>query len=471
MTANLRAAIEQLLLRAEASQPADAATTMLRARLIADLSGALTGKRVESDGVDPPEIDDDQFLNDVAVYLEGRCSEEERMRVIDAMARAPDRRAMVESAAEFLHELEVASEPMPPDLLAEAKALFAPSPTLSSHLSAPDIPERRLVPPQIVAPPIVSPQALPTSAIASIAPPRFWRRKPQHWKSAAGIAALLMVGAIGTFDVVLYSGSNSAPALRLAALKQADPQRSAGKDASRAPSFDPASAPTAPIRGAALDDSRSEKNAFDYCDTNPPADTSSSSAYTKRLLAELENSHRVLNTMSNARDNYLEACRLHALLEQAQPNLAAAQPAPEPALALADPIKPSLVLAKPTASPGAAAPKDEAPDGSANCDPSRIAQAESGPSGDGPTTSGKNEKGSTVSLWAIAELMARTSTRYGGGRGRPTHDPCAVRAGNSAKPDRPSAQAAASPPQRPAKSATETSASSWSSQPLSTGAR
>jgi hypothetical protein len=440
---------------------------MLRARVIADLSGAIKGKEVGSDSVDPPEIDDDQFLNDVAVYLEGRSSEEERRRLINAMARAPERRAMVESAAEFLHELEVASEPMPPDILAEAKALFAPSPPDSPQISTPDIAGSRIERSQMIPPHIASPQVLPPSPMGRTARSRFWRTRPQ-WTGAAGIAALLMVGAVGTFEAMRYTESNDAPALRLAAFKQVEQQRqSAGKDASRAPAFDAPSAPTAVILPAALDNQPSEKNALDHCDVDP---TSSGSAHTKRLLAELGNSHRDRNTMSNARDGYLEyteACRVRALLEQAQPTLANAQPAAEAALALADPIKPSLVLAKPILNPDAVPPKEKARDESANCDGSRTAQAERGQSSDGPTTTGKNRKGSTVSIWAIAELMARTGSLYGGARGRRAHDPCAVRASRSEKPDRPSAQAAPTKP--PAQSAAE--ANSWSPMSLSTGIR
>jgi hypothetical protein len=80
MTANLRTAIEQLLLRPDEGAPAEQAPELLRARLVADFSEAIEGGSnvAGADSQDDVGVDDDQFLNDVAVYLEGRSSPEDR---------------------------------------------------------------------------------------------------------------------------------------------------------------------------------------------------------------------------------------------------------------------------------------------------------------------------------------------------------------------------------------------------------
>jgi tetratricopeptide (TPR) repeat protein len=172
MTANLRTAIEQLLLRPDG--PADQASELLRARLVADFSEALEGKG-DGPGTES-EAGNDQFLNDVAAYLEGPSSAKEPGGLIEAITRSPERRAELESAARFLEELEPASEPMPPDLLAEATALFA------------------------------APQTAPprTTSIVQIERPRP-RPMPTYLHIGAGIAAIFLVGLIGSGSVLMLA--------------------------------------------------------------------------------------------------------------------------------------------------------------------------------------------------------------------------------------------------------------------------
>jgi anti-sigma factor RsiW len=175
MTETLRTAIERLLSpdgpQLVDTQPSNSTSDVLRARLAADFSDALAGN------LDYPDTaaDNARLLNGIAAYLDGRLEGDEREQLIAAIAQAPQRRAMLESAAAFLEDLklddaELGSKSIPQDLLAEATAVFAPT---QSH----------------------------RQAVAAMAPAqRSNRRRLPVW---AGMAAVLALVAVGSAKLTL----------------------------------------------------------------------------------------------------------------------------------------------------------------------------------------------------------------------------------------------------------------------------
>ncbi len=87
-------AIEQLLLALDEEQlrgDADSAQlAVLRARLVADFSEALSANATE------PDVHDESLLNDLAAYLDGLSLAEEREKFIAALAQHPQSRAALE---------------------------------------------------------------------------------------------------------------------------------------------------------------------------------------------------------------------------------------------------------------------------------------------------------------------------------------------------------------------------------------
>ena len=170
MTETLRTAIERLLSpdgpQLVDTQPSSSTSEALRARLAADFSEALAGN------LDYPDTaaDNARLLNDIAAYLDGRIEGDEREQLIAAIAQAPQRRAMLESAAAFLEDLklddaELGSKSIPQDLLAEATAVFAP-------------------------------RQLHRQAVAAMEPAqRSNRRRLPVWASMAAVLALVAVGS------------------------------------------------------------------------------------------------------------------------------------------------------------------------------------------------------------------------------------------------------------------------------------
>src|SRR5215470_297721 len=141
MTETLRTAIERLLSpdgpQLVDTQPSNSTSDALRARLAADFSDALAGNEDYPDTA----ADNARLLNDIAAHLDGRLEGDEREQLIVAIAQAPRRRAMLESAAAFLEDLklddaELGSRSVPEDLVAEATAVFAATQSHSQPVPA-----------------------------------------------------------------------------------------------------------------------------------------------------------------------------------------------------------------------------------------------------------------------------------------------------------------------------------------------
>lgn len=170
-------AIEQLLLALEEEQLEGEADSgqlaVLRARLVADFSEALSGSARE------PCADDTSLLNEFAAHLEGISLGEEREKFIAALAQRPQSRAALESAAAFLADLKREPRPVSAAVLNEAMAVFGPAETRAA-------------------------------GAAAMAPQPIWGKK-FNWQAWGAIAALLLVGVIGSAHLWELARMSAAP--------------------------------------------------------------------------------------------------------------------------------------------------------------------------------------------------------------------------------------------------------------------
>jgi hypothetical protein len=154
-------AIEQLLQALNDGElGGDAASDrvrLLRARLVADFSEALSKDAPAPDGHD--EIS----LNEVAAHLAGLSLVEEREKWVAALAGFPQSRAAFESAAAFLADVKHETKPVSAAVLNEAMLAFAPAGGIAAAAIMPQ----------------------------PIADKRF------NWQAWGAMAAVLLVGVIG----------------------------------------------------------------------------------------------------------------------------------------------------------------------------------------------------------------------------------------------------------------------------------
>lgn len=196
MTESLQMAIERLLeaLDADAGEApgAGGAFAILRARLAADVSDALAhdGGTV---ALSAETLSDAELAHELAAYLEGHLSQEERARFIGLLAREPDALGALESAAAFLDDLQPHTTEVSPALMAEAMAAFAPN--------------------------AVEPVAAAAAAAPAPEPvfgrSRLNRRNPDRfdWRMFGALAATLLVGVVGGVQLWHAAGpSGEAPA-------------------------------------------------------------------------------------------------------------------------------------------------------------------------------------------------------------------------------------------------------------------
>ncbi len=212
MTETLHMAIEQLLLALEEEQLHGEANSgqlaVLRARLVADCSEALSGNGTE------PCADDTSLLNDLAAYLEGLSSAEEREKFIAALAQRPQSRAALESAAAFLADLKREEKPVSAAVLNEAMALFGPA----EHRAA---------------------------GAAAMVPQPIWGKK-FNWQAWGAMAALLLVGVIGSAHLWELGRMSAAPPVATSTPRTATPMTAAPMTAApMAPEQSPSKHPPA----------------------------------------------------------------------------------------------------------------------------------------------------------------------------------------------------------------------------------
>lgn len=166
--------------------PADsAAFAILRARLVADAADAVgqdAGAATHSDA----EISNAEMSNLLAAYLDGRLSAEDRARLINLLAKDPDARAALESAAGFLDTVEPQSGQVSPALMAEAMAVFAPNAVVEPVAAA-----AAAAPMPAASDPVSSP-------IAN------WF----NWRIYGALAATVLVGVIGGTQLWHHDGQS-----------------------------------------------------------------------------------------------------------------------------------------------------------------------------------------------------------------------------------------------------------------------
>ena len=122
MTDDFKNKIERLLDEPDEAPVAGAPADRLRARLSATLSEGLENASVAASDADAgnPAL--------VAAFIDGRLTGEAREKFARALAREPNLRADMESAADLVSSVGESPVPVPKHLMTQAAAQFAPEP-------------------------------------------------------------------------------------------------------------------------------------------------------------------------------------------------------------------------------------------------------------------------------------------------------------------------------------------------------
>lgn len=119
MTDDFKNKIERLLDEPDETPVAGAPADRLRARLSATLSEGLENEAVPASDADPATL---------AAFIDGRLTGEAREKFARALAREPNLRADMESAADLVSSVSENPVQVPKHLMARAAAEFAPEP-------------------------------------------------------------------------------------------------------------------------------------------------------------------------------------------------------------------------------------------------------------------------------------------------------------------------------------------------------